>query len=414
MSNSKVIVGLDIGTTKVVCMVGEIENEKLTIMAAGESKSEGLRRGNVINIETTTSAISSAIKQAENIYGYEIHDVVVGISGDHIESIISKGMVPISGGQKTVRREDVTRVIDNAKRIPGLSDKEILHVVPLDYGIDGDKGIQQPVGMSGLQLSVQILIIAVDKLKLRNLRNSILNADLNPTDFVLQPFASAYSTLSNSEKEMGVCLIDIGGGTTDIAVYKNGTLVDSKVISMGGLKVTDDLVYALNTHKNIAEDIKVKYGSVDSQMSANQKVEIPGISGRESVYVEKQMLSRYIKPRMEEIFELVFDHLRKIDVHQEMNAGVVLTGGASMLHGLSEIAHKKIGLQARIGYPEVNSGLIDTASEPKYATVIGLIKYKNSEYNLKKFRGKSKNQPSSGSFFDNFLTKIRTWLEDAL
>lgn len=405
--SGQVVVGLDIGTTKIVCLIAEkTEDGGISILAKGESKSDGLRRGVVVNIEATAKAISEAVKIAESQCDVEIKDVYVGIAGDHISSKASTGMVTISGSNKVVSQDDVKRVIEVAKSISVPSEREILHIIPLEFTIDGQEGILEPIGMNGMQLTADIHIITALKSSMQNIKNSVTKAGLNAIDFVLEPLASSYSILDHDEKGLGVCLIDIGGGTTDIAMYFEGSLRYTAIVPLGGYNVTNDLSLGLRTPYDIAEDIKTKHGVAHTALVYDDEsgIEIPGVGGRKPSMISKNIIAQIIQPRMEELFEMVYTEMKKTDYFDLMSAGIVLTGGASMLEGASELANKTIGLPVKIGVPKGVTGLIDSVNEPKYATAVGLVKY-----------AMNKDKVSKGPMHTNdFFTKIKNWLDNIL
>ena len=285
MNTGELVVGLDIGTTKIVCLVAEkAEDGRLNILARGESKSEGLRKGVVVNIESTANAIREAVDNAEKLTKVDVDEVYVGIAGEHISSKASSGMVTISGANKVVSKDDVHRVIEAGKTINVPSDRQIIHVIPLEYSIDGHDGILQPVGMSGMRLTSDIHIVTASKSAMQNLKNSVQKAGLKIADFVLEPFASSYAVLDEDERQLGVCLIDIGGGTTDIAMYFEGNLRYTSVVPLGGHSITNDLSLGLKTPFENAEKIKTKHGiaHIDLIYGEDNIIEIPGNWGKGS------------------------------------------------------------------------------------------------------------------------------------
>jgi cell division protein FtsA len=416
MNPVEIIVGLDIGTTKIVCLIAEKnEQGKLTILARGESKSEGLRRGVVVNIESTSSAIVQAVEQAEKLSGVTVEDVYVGIAGDHISSKASSGMVTISGADKIVSRDDVKRVIDAAKTISVPSDREILHIIPLEYTIDGQEGILEPVGMAGMRLSAEIHIVTAAKSAMQNLRNSVNKAGLKVREFVLEPLASSYAILQQDERKLGVCLVDIGGGTTDLAMYYDDSLRYTAVVPIGGTNVTNDLSIGLRTTQENAEQIKVNYGIAHTELVEDDEtaIEVPGVGGRSAASINKRFIAQIIQPRMEELFEMVYTEMKRTDYYELMSAGLVLTGGAATLSGCAELASQKVGLPVKIGVPTGVEGLIDAVDSPKYATAVGLVKYGEtklstaSKVDMFDFPFmKSKNMGSVVDRFKNWLDNI--------
>jgi cell division protein FtsA len=416
MNTGDLVVGLDIGTTKIVCLVAEkAEDGRLNILARGESKSEGLRKGVVVNIESTANAIREAVENAEKLTKVDVEEVYVGIAGEHISSKASSGMVTISGANKIVSKDDVHRVIEAAKTINVPSDRQIIHVIPLEYSIDGHDGILQPVGMSGMRLTSDIHIVTASKSAMQNLKNSVQKAGLKIAEFVLEPFASSYAVLDEDEKQLGVCLIDIGGGTTDIAMYFEGNLRYTSVVPLGGHSITNDLSLGLKTPFENAEKIKTKYGiaHIDLIYGEDNIIEIPGIGGREATRINRSLISQIIQPRVEELFELALLEMKKSEYYELMSAGIVLTGGASQLEGMAELAHQVLGLPVKIEIPKGIGGLVDAVNEPKYATSVGLVKYAEAILS-----GKEKNKgglnftkfSASGGIIDG----IKGWLDKIL
>lgn len=413
-TTTEILVGLDIGTTKIVCLVAEKSADgKITILSRGESKSEGLRRGVVVNIESTAKAIEKAVESAQKHSDVVISEVYVGIAGDHISSKTSSGMVTISGNDKVVTKDDVSRVIDAAKTIAVPSDRDIIHTIPLEFTIDGQEGILEPIGMAGMRLTADIHIITAAKSAMQNLRNSVNKAGLSVADFVLEPLASSYAILEPDEREIGVCLVDIGGGTTDVAMYFDGSLRYTAVVPFGGTNVTSDLSIGLHTAQENAEHIKVNYGVAHTELVEDEAtlVEVPGVGGREAAQVNKRFIAQIIQPRMDELFEMVYTEMRRTDYYDLMAAGLVLTGGASTLQGCAVLASQKVGLPVKVGIPQGLKGLNDSVENPKYATAVGLVKY-----------GAEKTKNSSGS--TSILNKndklggtwntFKKWLDDIL
>jgi cell division protein FtsA len=414
-ANTEIIVGLDIGTTKIVCLVAEKNNEgALAILARGESKSEGLRRGVVVNIESTAKAIKKAVTSAQKHCDVIISDVYVGIAGDHIASKTSSGMVTISGSDKIVTKDDIKRVIEAAKTISVPSDREILHTIPLEYTIDGQEGILEPVGMAGMRLTADIHIITAAKSAMQNLRNSVNKAGLSVAEFVLEPLASSHAILEADERELGVCLVDIGGGTTDVAMYFDGSLRYTAVVPIGGTNVTSDLSIGLHTAQENAEQIKLRYGIAHTELVDDDvtAIEVPGVGGRAATEVNKRFIAQIIQPRMEELFEMVYTEMRRTDYYDLMSAGLVLTGGASTLQGCAELASQKVGLPVKVGLPSGVVGLSDSVDNPKYATAVGLVKYAEAQTARKANSSagfKLGNEQVTGA-----LDRFKKWLDNIL
>jgi len=388
MSSDDIIVGLDIGTTKIAAVVGKLdEYGQVNIIGVGHAPSDGLRRGVVINIEKTVGSIQKAIEQAELMCGYRITKVYAGIAGDHIRSINSKGVIAVSGKDKMIDEDDVERVISAAKAIALPMDREILHVLPQEYVVDDQDGIKNPIKMAGTRLEAEVHIVTAAAASAHNIANCIETAGYSVADIVLEPYASSLSVLDADERELGVCIIDIGGGTTDIAMFFDGSIRYTSVIGLAGNHVTNDLSQGLRTVMEQAEDVKKKYGiALQSLLNKEELIRVPGVGGRAPREISRNVLSAIIQPRMTEIFQLAQTKMKESKVYDSLGAGVVLTGGASLLEGTSELAEQVMGMPVRIGLPKAGGGLVETIQSPIYATGVGLIYYalrgnerKNSE-----------------------------------
>ena len=377
MSSDEIIVGLDIGTTKIAAVVGQLdEYGQVNIIGVGHAPSDGLRRGVVINIEKTVKSIQKAIEQAELMCGYRISHVYAGIAGDHIRSINSKGVIAVSGKDKTIDEDDVERVISAAKAIALPMDREILHVLPQEYVVDDQDGIKNPIKMAGTRLEAEVHIVTAAAASAHNIANCIESAGYGVADIVLEPYASSLAVLDADERELGVCIIDIGGGTTDIAMFFDGSIRYTSVIGLGGNHVTNDLSQGLRTVMEQAEDVKKKYGiAMQSLLEKEELIRVPGVGGRAPREISRSVLSAIIQPRMTEIFQLALTKMKESKVFDSLGAGVVLTGGASLLEGTSELAENVMGMPVRIGLPKAAGGLVETVQSPIYATGVGLIYY---------------------------------------
>ncbi|MCI0512292.1 cell division protein FtsA [candidate division KSB1 bacterium] len=376
MANSDIVAALDIGTTKIGAIIAEIEDyeEPPKIIGVGNAPSHGLKKGVVVNIEKTVQSIDEAVKQAENMAGVEIDSVVVGIAGDHIRSINGRGVVAVSGPDNEITDNDIRRVIDAAKAVVLPIDREIIHILPQEYIVDEQRGIPDPLGMSGVRLEAEVHIVTGAVTSAQNIYRCVERSGLNVLDLVLQPLASSHAVLSDEEKELGVVVLDLGGGTTDIAMFFEGCIRHTGIVALGGGAVTNDLALCLRTPIEQAEQIKIKYGAVlHSNIDANEAVEIPGVGGRPSRRVSRGLLIDIVQPRMEEILSLAHSEMKKSEFANMMTSGVVLTGGASLIHGLSELAEEIFDLPVKLGYPSGFRGLVDLARSPIYATAIGLI-----------------------------------------
>jgi cell division protein FtsA len=377
MSVGEILVGLDIGTTKIAAVIGRRdEHNKMTIMGVGHSPSTGLRRGVVIDIKKTVESIKTAVKQAELFAGHEVNAVYAGIAGDHIRSINSKGVIAVSGKDKIITEDDVERVINAARAIALPMDREILHTLPQEYIIDNQDGIKTPIGMAGTRLEAEVHIITAAAASAQNIVNCIREAGYDVADIVLEPYASSLSVLHKDEKELGVAIIDIGGGTTDIAMFYDGSIRHTSVIGIGGEHVTRDLAQGLRTSHEQAESIKIEHGiAMQTLLEQDEVISIPGLAGRRPREISRGVLAAIIQPRMEELFALTMREMENSDVFDSMGAGIVLTGGASLLEGTLDLAEEMMGMPVKLGIPNVGGGLVDTVNSPIYATGVGLLFY---------------------------------------
>lgn len=377
MQTDNIVVGLDIGTTKIAAIVGQKdESGKINIIGVGQHHSEGLRRGVVINIDKTVESIQKAVEQAEMLCGHKISRVYAGIAGDHIRSFNSKGVVAVSGKDRIITGEDVKRVINAAKAIALPMDREIIHVLPQEFIVDDQDGIKNPVRIAGTRLEAEVHLVTAAAASAQNLVQCISEAGYEVCDIVLEPYASSMSVLNPYERELGVTIIDIGGGTTDIAMFFDSSIRFSSVIGIGGHQVTSDLSQGLRTSIEQAEEIKKRYGcALESLVPTDSLIKVPGVGGRAAREISRGVLAAIIQPRMEELFALAAREMEKSDIYDSMGAGVVLTGGASLLEGAAELAERVMGLPARIGNPNVDGGLTETVNSPIFATGVGLIYY---------------------------------------
>jgi cell division protein FtsA len=388
MAGSGIIAALDIGTTKIGVIIAEVyeDDPSPKIIGVGNSPSHGLKKGVVVNIEKTVQSITDAVEQAENMAGVEIDSVVVGIAGDHIRSINGRGVVAVSGVDNEITENDIRRVIDAAKAVVLPIDREIIHILPQEFIVDEQRGIPDPLGMSGVRLEAEVHIVTGAVTSAQNIYRCVNRASLNVLDLVLQPLASSYSVLSDDEKELGVAVLDLGGGTTDIAMFFEGCIRHTGIVALGGGAVTNDLALCLRTPIDQAELIKLRSGAaLHSVIDSNETVDIPGVGGRAARKVSRGLLVDIIQPRMEEIFSLAANEMKKSEFANLMTAGVVLTGGGSLLKGLNELAEEVFDMPVKLGFPTGFSGLIDLAKSPIYATAVGLILHylnKQDEYSM--------------------------------
>ncbi len=369
-----VIVGLDIGTTKICAIVGEQTENGLDIIGIGTHPSKGLRKGVVVNIEATVSSIRHAMEEAELMAGCDISHVYTGIAGGHIKGFNSQGIVAVK--DKEVRQADIDRVIDAAKAVAIPLDREVIHVLPQEFIIDDQGGIKEPLGMAGVRLEAKVHIVTGAVSSAQNIITCANRTGLNVTDIVLQPLASSVAVLSDDEKELGVCLVDIGGGTTDIAIFSGGSIVHTAVLALGGNNLTDDLAVGLRTPSYEAEKLKQKHGCcLSSMVGKDEMVEIPSVGGRPARTLGKQILCEILEPRVEEIFQLVQREIQRCGYADQLASGVVITGGATLLQGMPEVAEEILGVPVRRGLPRGVGGLVDVVKSPMYATAVGLVVY---------------------------------------
>ncbi len=395
MAPDEIIVGIDIGTTKIAAVVGRTdEYGKVSIIGLGTHPSKGLRRGVVINIQETVDSIRQAISEAEMMSGQKVTTVYTGIAGDHIRSMNSKGVIAVGSKDRIITQDDVDRVISAARAIALPMDREILHCLPQEYIVDDQDGIRYPVGMAGTRLEAEMHIVTAAIASAQNIINCIHQAGYEVADLVLEPYASSLSVLHPDELDMGISLIDIGGGTTDIAMFFDGSIRYTSVIGLGGQHVTSDLSHGLRTTMEQAEEIKKKHGiAMHKLLREDVLISVPGVGGRAAREIARSVVCGVIEPRMEEIFTLAMQSMEKSGVLDSMGAGVVLTGGASLLEGADILAEKILGLPVKIGKPKVSGGVSKAVESPIYATGVGLIYYalKHGATNLSQDTGNIQN-----------------------
>ncbi len=374
------IVGLDIGTSKVVAIVGEFnDGDSIDIIGIGSHPSKGLKKGVVVNIESTVQSIQRAIEEAELMAGCQIHSAYTGIAGSHIRSMNSHGIVAIRDNEVTPA--DIERVIDAAKAVAIPADQKILHILPQEFIIDNQEGIRQPVGMSGVRLEAKVHMVTGSVSAAQNITKCVRRCGLETDDIILEQLASSYSILTEDEKDLGVCLVDIGGGTTDIAVFTEGAIRHTAVIPIAGDQVTNDIAVALRTPTQYAEDIKVKYACALRQLTnLEDTIEVPGVGDREPRRLSRQTLAEVVEPRYEELFTLIQAELRRSGFEDIIAAGIVLTGGSSKMEGLIELAEEVFHMPVRLGVPQNVSGLADVVRNPIYATGVGLLQYGKQQH----------------------------------
>lgn len=378
-SKSNILVGLDIGTTKVTVILGEISSDgRIDIIGIGTSPSRGLRKGVVINIEATVSSIAAAVQQAETMAGCEIGSVYASISGSHIKSFNSHGIVGIK--KREVSQFDIQRVIEAAKAVAIPLDREILHVLPQEFIIDDQDGIREPLGISGVRLESRVHIVTGSVASAQNIVKCANRCGLTVQDIVLSALVSGKAVLSAEEQELGVCLVDIGGGTTDIAVFHNGAVKHTAVISVGGNHITNDIAAGLRTPLASADEIKCRYGTaLVSLVNKDETIEVPSTGGRTARVLSKAVLSEIIEPRVMEILNMLQRELLRAECDHFLTSGLVLTGGSASLNGIAQAAEQVFNLPVRVGLPQGVSGLTDLVRGPEYATALGLVLHGASE-----------------------------------
>ena len=375
--NERYIVGLDIGTTKISCIVAEMrENGTVDVVGLGSAPSRGLRKGVVVNLDATVDAVKSCVEEAELMAGLAVESATVGIAGGHIRSFNSRGVVAISGKERTVSRDDLRRVMDAARAVSIPQDREILHVLPQEFVLDDQGGITQPVGMTGSRLEANVHIVTAATTSIQNLVTCVNRAGIEVRDTVLEQLAASESVLTHDEKELGVALIDIGGGTTDLAIFEKGSIWHTAVLPAGGDHFTNDLAVGLRTPIPDAERLKKKFGcALATLVEGEEAIEVPSVGGRKPRVLSRQVMAEILQPRAEEIFTLIHEEVGRAGFEKLLNAGIVLTGGGSLLPGMTEVAEQVFDLPVRLGSPASVGGLAEPAAGPHYATAVGLALY---------------------------------------
>jgi len=373
-TNSEIVVGLDLGSTKVTAVVGEIDDGRVEILGFGNVACRGLRKGVVSNIEWTVRAIREAVDAAQTMAGVEITTVYVGVAGSHVRSQPSDGICAISG--REVRRADLERVLEGARAIPIDADRTILHALPREYVVDNQDGIRDPIGMSGVRLQARVNLITAATSCVQNVERCVERCGLNVAGVVLQPLASADAVVSEDEKEIGVAVIDIGGGTTDVVMYSDGGIAYVTVIPAGGNNITSDIAAGLRTPVAEAERLKRNYGCALSRMiSDEEEIEVPGVGGHSPRRVARRLLSDIIEPRVEEIFAAVRSRMEETGLLEQISSGCVLTGGAALMEGVAECAEEILGMPVRLGFPIGLEGIYQLVQGPQFSTGVGLLRH---------------------------------------
>ena len=401
----RLVVGLDIGTSKVVAIVGELQDDNsVEVIGFGMHPSRGLKKGVVVNIESTVTSIQRAVEEAELMAGCEIHSVYAGIAGSHVRSLNSHGIVAIR--DREVARTDVERVIDAARAVAIPADQKILHVLPQEFIIDGQEGIREPIGMSGVRLEARVHMVTGAASAAQNIVKCVQRCGLEVEDIVLEQLASSYAVLTEDEKELGVCLVDIGGGTTDIAVFNSGAIRHTAVIPIAGDQVTNDIAISLRTPTQYAEEIKIKYACALSQLAtADETIEVPSVGDRPSRRLARQTLAEVVEPRYEELFGLVRDELRRSGFDEMVAAGVVLTGGTAKMEGAVELAEEVFHMPVRLGLPQHVRGLGDVVRNPIHATGVGLLLY------ARKHAVGQAQEPAMAPGMREVLGRMKSWFQ---
>jgi cell division protein FtsA len=403
--DKNLIVGLDIGTSKIVAIVAELQPEgTVKVIGLGQHISRGLKKGVVINIESTMQSIQRALEEAELMADCKINNVYTGIAGSHIKSLNSHGMVKIKDAE--VSQMDVDRVIETARAIALPADQQILHILTQEFIIDGQEDVREPLGMSGMKLEVKVHIVTGAVAAAQNIVKCIKRCGIEVSDLILQPLASSLAVLTEDEKELGVCLVDIGGGTTDIAVFKQGAIRHTAVVPIAGDQMTNDVAVAFRTPTQSAEDIKVKHGCALRQLADPREiVEVPGVDGREPRQLSVQTLAEVLEPRIVELYELVLNELRRSGMEEMIASGIVITGGAAMMKGMVELGEEIFHMPVRMGLPRYVGGLSEVVSNPRYATGVGLVLMGKQQLE------RHINGQMESSSLGRILDKMKSWFQ---
>ncbi len=403
----EIITGLDLGTTKICCVIAEVgEGGRLDIIGIGTHPSKGLNKGVVVDIESTVESIKSAVEEAELMAGVEVESAYVGIAGGHIKGFNSHGIIAVKN--REVTEMDKERVIEAAKAVAIPMDREVIHVIPQQFILDGQSGIREPRGMSGVRLEARIHVITGAVTSAQNIVRSVNRAGLDVDDIIVEQLASAEAVLDADERDLGVALVDIGGGTADLALFAEDSVRYTSVIAIGGNHITNDLAIGLRTPQAEAEKIKCKYGcALSTMVKRDEKVEIPSMGGREPRVISRNVLCEIIEPRVEEIFQMIHHDLESSGYLGVIPSGLVITGGTSMLEGMVDVAERVFGLPVRRGNPTGVGGLVDVVNSPQYATAVGLLLFGS------KHRKTGKTRPIKGrNMFNTITEKMKGWMED--
>ena len=402
-----IVVGLDVGTTKICAVVGEVSGNEINIIGIGTHPSIGLRKGVVVNIESTVESIKKAVEEAELMAGCEISSVYAGIAGGHITGFNSRGIIAIKGAE--IAQSDVDRVIDAARAVAIPMDREVIHVLPQEFIVDDQTGIQNPIGMAGVRLEAKIHIVTGAVTSAHNIVKCANRSGLDVCDIVLESLASGEAVLTEEEKELGAGLIDLGGGTTDLAIFSRNNIRHTFVLALGGNNFTNDVAVGLRAPLAEAEKIKKKFGScVSRNISSEETIEVPGMGGRKPKKLPRQILGEILEPRMEEIFTLIKREIQKAEMENIIASGMVITGGSALLEGTTEVAESVFNVPTRLGTPRNITGLVDVVNNPMFATGVGLVLYGARNQTSKKFRIRDNN------IFNRIVSRMKRWFKEVV
>jgi cell division protein FtsA len=401
----RIVVGLDVGTTKICAVVAAVEDGKCEIVGIGTIPSKGLRKGVVINIDATVDSIKKAVEEAELMAGVPIQGVYAGIAGGHIKGFNSHGVVAVK--TREVTKKDIERVIDAAQAVAMPLDREVIHILPQEFIVDDQDGIKDPLGMSGVRLEARVHIVTGAVTSAQNIVKSCHRAGLDVLDIVLEPLAAANSVLTEEEKDLGVALVDIGGGTTDVAIFGNGSIKHSAVLALGGINLTNDLAYGLRTPATEADKIKRQHGcALIDMVDEDEEVDVMSVGGHKPRKFSKKALAEIIEPRAEEFFDLINREILKSGLDDKIASGVVLTGGTVIMPGMPELAEQVFNLPVRRGTPLNIGGLVDVVNSPMHATAVGLCKYASTHTSEGGFG------TNESRIFEKILSKMKGWLKE--
>jgi len=406
--SGEIIVGLDIGTTKVCAVVGEARADGVEIIGMGSYPSEGLRKGVVINIEHTVNSIKEAVEEAETMAGCEISAVYAGIAGGHVKAFNSHGVIALK--EKEVTKKDIERVIEAASAVAIPMDREVIHTLVQEFIVDEQDGILDPLGMSGVRLEAKVHIVTGAVTSAQNIIKCANRAGLDVCDIVLQSLASSEAVLSKEERNLGAAIVDFGGGTTDMAIFSRGSIKHTSVLPLGGDNLTYDIAVGLRTPKVEAEKIKIRYGcGLSSLIGRDETIEVPDVGGRKPRVLSRQILGEILEPRVEEIFSLIHSDMVRSAQDGALSSGVVVTGGSAELPGVTEMAEQIFNTPARVGYPQGMTGLVEIVNKPMYATAVGLVLYgSKAGKKAKKFRIRDTN------IFNRVMGRMKRWFQDVI